>query len=382
MTQVRVLEAIFWLSAAWLAWVHLGYGLLVWLRRLVKDGKPSPAPATPVAVPLSIIVAVHDGAEVIGDRIADCLRQERGAGVEVVVASDGSTDETEELVRRIQDPRVRLVASPRREGKEAAQRRAIEAADGEILVFTDAAVSFEPGALECLAAGFADPEVGCVSGVDRLAGTGGEAAGESAFVRYDTWLKVQESLGGSTVGNSGWLFAVRRRLCADWPVDLPSDFTMALRAVRAGLRAIVEPSAVVSGGAVPGERDELRRKVRTIVRGMAALAAYRDLLDPFRHGFFALQLWSHKVLRWLSPLPMAGLLAAAGGLAFESRFFAAAFGAQAAFWGLAVLVPRIQLPRYLALTTAAAVLAAWQYARGERYVVWQPSARRLNGVEP
>ncbi|MEM7587728.1 MAG: glycosyltransferase [Acidobacteriota bacterium] len=400
LTTHQLLTTLFCLSAAWLCYVYVGYGSLVWLRRLVLKRAPSPTPeGTPTERPsrVSIIVALHNGEGVIDAKIADCLRQEMPASsLEVVVASDASTDATEAIARRWQDGCVRLVSSSQRQGKEAAQRRAIEAADSEILVFTDAAISLQPGALAALVDSFADPKVGCVSGVDRLADPNGRAAGESAFVRYDTWLKHQESLGGSTVGNSGWLFAIRRSLCDDWPQDLPSDFTMALRTVRAGQRSIVQPAAVAVGGSVPSEEHELRRKVRTMVRGMAALRAHRDLLDPTRHGFFAVQLWSHKILRWLLPIPMLGLLASSGLLALGSPnsgspdsifpdsgspFFITVFAAQALFWALGIVTPRPRLPRYFAVTTAAALLAAWQYGRGKRYVHWQPSVRTLREAE-
>ena len=378
-----MIEAAFWLAVLWVAWVFPGYALLVWLRASTFAGGRTRAGSRAADRParVSVIVAVHNGQELIRDKIADCLRLDWPAeALEVLVASDGSTDATEELVRQVADPRVRLIAGARK-GKEAAQGRAIAVARGEILAFTDAGVSLAPAALRRLVAGFAEPSVGCVSGVDRIVDADGRAVGENAFVRYDTWLKNQESQAGSTVGNSGWLFAVRRELSADWPAATDSDFGILLRAVHAGYRGVVAPDAVAAGRTVASDGDELRRKVRTMVRGMAVLASHRDLLDPLRHGFFSLQLLSHKLLRWLLPIPMAALLITAGLLASDSPLFAGAFWAQVLFWSLGLLAPRPRIPRYFAVTTAAAIIAGWKFLRGERYVLWSPSVRRLTRVD-
>ena len=369
------MELVFWGAVGLAFYAYVGYPVLLqlcsrWLSRPVRAASITPR--------VSVIVSVHNGEAQIRDKIADCLALDYPADrSEILVASDGSTDATNDLVLRAPDPRVRLVAVEQRRGKEAAQREAIARAHGEVLVFTDVAVRVAPSALRGMVACFADPTVGCVSGVDRVVNEAGEAIGEGAFVRYETFLKCAESRMGSTVGNSGWFFAVRRSLCEDWPEDMASDFTMLLRAVRRGLRGVVEPQAIGSAVATPSGAREFQRKVRTMVRGIVVLAAHRDLLNPLRYGLFSVQLASHKLLRWWLPFFFLLALGSNAALALDSDFYRITLLAQAVFYGLGALIPWARIPRFVVVSSVAGLVAWWKFLTGERFVVWEPTPRTL-----
>ncbi len=367
------MEILFWTALALVLYGYVGYPLALGVLACWRGRPPRAHPITP---PVTMIVTVHNGETAIQAKLANCLTLDYPPErLEILVASDGSTDRTNDLVARYHDPRVRLIALEQRRGKEAAQREAIARATGEILVFTDAGVRLPTDALRALIANFADPTIGCASGVDHVVNAGDAALAEGAFVRYETLVKRLESRIGSTVGNSGWFFAVRRSLSHLWPHDMASDFTILLRVVREGMRGVVEPRATAYAQATSSSKREFQRKVRTMVRGMVVLASHKEMLNPFRHGVFTLELLSHKLFRWCLPLLLILMLLTSAVLAPRSAFYAAALLAQVAFYALGGLAPRARIPYYLVSGSVAAVVAWWKFLAGERFVVWDPTPR-------
>jgi hypothetical protein len=279
---------------------------------------------------------------------------------------------------------VRLVRAPERRGQENAPRCAVAAAGGEILVFSDVGTLLEPDGLARLVTSFADPSVGCVSSVDRVLDAEGRLSGEGAYVRYEMALRALESEVNSLVGLSGSLFAARRSVCDPWRTDLQSDFNTLLNTVRQGMRGVSDPAVRGTYKTIAVEQRELDRKVRTVVRGIAVLRNNLPLLNPARSGLFAWQLFSHKLCRWLVPLalPVAGitnlLLLPQGGVYPALAVLQALFYAVACvpFIGRAPSLRGVwRLPFYFVTTNLAIALAWLRYARGERFVVWQPSER-------
>jgi glycosyltransferase involved in cell wall biosynthesis len=375
-----VAEAAFWGSLALVFYAYLGYPCALAVLALFRARPVRKAAAGAAAPRVSFIVTAHDEAARIRDKIENTLAQDYPPeSFEVLVASDCSTDGTDEIVAGYA-PRVRLVRAGERRGKEAAQKLAVGSASGEILVFSDVATAIAPDGVSSLVAGFADPTVGCVSSVDRFVDPDGTTSGEGAYVRYEMWLRRLESRVNSLVGLSGSFFAARRSVCARWAADRPSDFNTVLDAVEMGLRGVLEERAAGFYRNVVDDRRELPRKVRTVVRGLFVLATRARMLDPFRHGLFAWQLASHKLCRWLVPQAMIAAALANLYLAAGSPFYAGTLLAQAAFYAAAVAGLRtgarvLKLPAYLVLANAA-VLAAWvRFARGERIALWTPSDR-------
>ncbi len=363
------------LGLAWVVYGYLGYPLvLLALRRLA----PRPVRSAEVAPPLSFILAVHDGEAHLERKLAATLALDYPGPLEVIVASDGSRDGTDAIAERFADRGVVLVRNPERQGKEAAQARAIRRATGELLAFSDVTAELEPDALTRIVQPFADPSVGCVSSEDVVAGTGGEGA----YVRYEMALRRLESETTSLIGLSGSFFAARRALCEPWPADLASDFRVALEAARRGLRAVSEPRARARFGAVRETRDEWVRKVRTVQRGIAVLSAYRDVLHP-RHGRAAFTLWSHKAVRFGSPFALLAVALASLPLAASGPWGLALVAAQGLGYGLgglSLLRPSLPLgpARLLGffLLVNASTLVAWRrHWTGPRAVTWQPTSR-------
>lgn len=376
-------------SLLWAAFPYTGYPLLLWLLARLA---PRAIRSADVFPPISVVIAVHNGEASLRRKLAAtlALRYPADPGpepgpiherprVEVIVASDGSTDASDEIARSFADRGVVLVRTGQRVGKEAAQAAAIARAGGDILIFTDVTAELSPDALRQIVRPFADPTVGCVSSEDRVDSSGGEGA----YVRFEMALRRLESQATSLVGLSGSFFAVRRQLCEGWATDLASDFRSALETARRGLRAVCEATATARFTASDDPAAEWSRKVRTVRRGIAVLGAYRDLLHP-RYGRVAFSLWGHKVARFTSPFALICALGASALAAPQDPLAAVLLGAQVAAYAIGATalfvrpVASFMLPRLAGffLLVNVSMLVAWAYhLSGRRAVVWQPTRR-------
>ncbi len=190
---------------------------------------------------------------------------------EIIVASDCSTDGTDDIVRKYASSGVRLIRAVERKGKEAAQQLAVSETSGDILVFSDTATTLSQNAITNIVKSFNDPSVGCVSSVDRFMDADGKVSGEGAYVRYEMLLRTLETKVNTLVGLSGSFFAARRQVCAPWASDLQSDFNTLLNSMRLGLRGISDPDSVGYYKNLADDTKEYQRKVRTVLRGIAVL---------------------------------------------------------------------------------------------------------------
>jgi cellulose synthase/poly-beta-1,6-N-acetylglucosamine synthase-like glycosyltransferase len=379
-----VLLVVFWLSLASLLYVYGGFPLLVMLAGKVLDRTVRKQPVTPR---LSLIIAAYNEEEGIADRLDNALAVDYPReSLEILVASDGSSDATGTIVGRYAARGVRLLSLPRR-GKIPALTDAVQEATGEILVFSDANTVFQPDALRALARNFADPTVGGVAGNTSYrveAGSESSSRGENSYWQYDTWLKQLESRTGSVVSAHGGLYAVRRELFQP-PVDpaVTDDFIISTAVVEQGYRLVFEPEAQAWEVAVPETTREFRRRVRLMTRGLRAVAQRRRLLNPARYGFYSVVLFSHKVLRRLLPLALVALFVSSLYLASGDGFYLAAAIGQVLFYGVAgvgyltrtMVVGRrkiLYVPFFYCMASAAALLALLNFARGERIAFWQP----------
>ncbi|MFH1279724.1 MAG: glycosyltransferase [Candidatus Eisenbacteria bacterium] len=370
---------VFWASLVLVAYAYAGYpALLLLLAR--RAGRPAPREERTPTV--TVVVPVHNQPEEIRMKIENLLRldypRER---LTVVISSDGSDDGTDEVVRGYEDRGIRLVRSGERRGKVHAQNRAIESLGGdrgEVVVFTDASILLNEGALRAIVRAFADPEVGCVSSDDDVPG-----GGEGLYVRYEMFLRRLEGRIKTLVGVSGSFYAVRGDLVAPTDPRFTRDFLVPLSIIGKGLRVQSDPEARGRFLPAPSSGSEFRRKVRTVMRGMDVLFHNARLLDPLRDPFVAWALLSHKVVRWLVPWAMLALFLASFALAGRP-FYRVFFALQALFYLSAAAAARpgfwaSSLPGKASLfftVTNAAILVAWiRYLRGERAVVWEPTKR-------
>lgn len=364
------------LSSGWIFFTYVGYplilmGLARFYRRPIQRADRFP--------PASLIIAVHNGERFLEKKLEASLALDYPGPLEILVASDASTDASHRIASTFGPRGVRLVALESRGGKEAAQAAAIAVSTGEILIFSDVTAELEPGALRAIVRPFADPEVGSVSSEDRVESEGGEGA----YVRLEMALRRLETETGCLVGLSGSFFAVRRELGDPWQTDLASDFRSALETARRGQRAVSEPAARAGFAAADDPVREWHRKVRTVRRGLAVLRAYRDLLHP-RHGLVAFSLWGHKVARFTSPFALVVLLASSAVAALQSPLAGTLLAAQVMAYsigGLALGVPPVARwgPARLAgffMLVNASMLVAWGYhLAGRPAVIWEPTKR-------
>jgi cellulose synthase/poly-beta-1,6-N-acetylglucosamine synthase-like glycosyltransferase len=374
----------FWLAAGALVYVYAGFPALVgavgWARRRTVHKKP-------ITPSVSLIIAAYNEEESIGRRLENALALDYPQeALEIIVASDGSTDQTEEIVERFVNSRVRLLRLPRR-GKIPALNAAVAQAQGEILVFSDANSMCEPQALRKLAQNFADAQVGgAVGNTGYYISPQSESSsrGEGLYWSYDTWLKQLESFSGSVVSAHGGLYAIRRELYK--PVPDPAvtdDFAISTGVIEQGRRLVFEREAQSYEGAVPKAAREFQRRTRLMTRGLRGLLLRRRLLNPFRYGFYSVVLFSHKVLRRLLPIALLTLLASSLALSASGGFYRLAAAGQLIFYsaaGAGYLLRRtrwghhkfLYVPFFYCMANAAACVAVIKLIFGERIVLWQP----------
>lgn len=372
--------AVIVIAAALTAYVWLAYPALL---RLVSSPRPhAPNDADEPLPQTAIIIAAHNAASVIRQTLtsllrADCPRDRRV----VYVVSDASRDDTARIVRSFRNDGVHLIDSRTRRGKTGAENLVLPRIDAEVVVFMDANVQITPGALRALVQEFRDPQVGVVSGVDQArAQRGTVGVGESAYTRLEMRIRRRESDWSGLVGASGCFYAARRELFREaLPPMLTRDFASVLLARRRGLRAVVAEDACCQVSTSSVSRVEFRRKVRTIMQGLATLMHYRGLMNPLRYGRFAIALISHKLLRWMAQ-PLL-ILALVGGLyLFVSNVQGAATLAIAGVLALGALLSCVRFKwmkfaQYVALVSVATLVAWGSYLSGRRVAIWHPTPR-------
>jgi cellulose synthase/poly-beta-1,6-N-acetylglucosamine synthase-like glycosyltransferase len=307
--------------------------------------------------------------------------------LEILVASDGSTDRTNEIVRGLEGRQVRLLALPR-SGKLSALNAAVGNASGEIIVFTDADVDLDAGVLSRLVSNFADPEVGGVTGRKAYIRQAGQSAierGDGLYSRFDEWQKLLESRIGSTISAHGALHALRRELYVTVrDTAAADDMAISMRVVLQGKRLVYEPDAVARVERPIDGRTEFPRKVRIANQVMRAMFGLGAAL--WTSGFYSVQLLSHKLLRYLAPVFLLLMLAANAVLAGDSAFWRALMVLQSGFYGVAIAalllrercrgagLRMLTIPYYFCVVNAAALVALLSLARGRRSATWAPGA--------
>jgi glycosyltransferase involved in cell wall biosynthesis len=375
------MQLLFWACVVFVFYAYFGYPAVLYVVARLFGRPVRRAAITPR---VSFIIAARNEVARIRSKIENTLALDYPRDLmEIVVASDCSDDGTHDIVREYAGRGVRLIAARERRGKEFAQSLAIKASAGEVLVFSDASTRLEPGGVRNIVQNFADPRVGCVSSVDQVVGADGQPSGEGAYVRYEMFLRSLESRVGSVVGLSGSFFAARREVCDPWPVDLPSDFNTLLNTVRKGMRGVSDPTAVGSYSDLNDPRAEYARKVRTVSRGLRSLGRNLHLLNPFRHGLSAWELFSHKLCRWLVPFAMIGALTANLPLVVNSRFYAGTLLLQALYYAAALWYPAtgrqpkgpLRIVSFFFLVNLSILHAWFNVLRGRGAVIWEPSRR-------
>jgi cellulose synthase/poly-beta-1,6-N-acetylglucosamine synthase-like glycosyltransferase len=372
---------LFWSCCLLLTYVYVLYPVLVAFLakrygRPVRRGESLPT--------VTIIVTAYNEEKCIRAKLDNLAELNYPPGlVDVIVASDASSDRTEAIVSSYDRSQVRVLRIEGRQGKTACQNAAASSAKGEILIFTDATTRLHNDAARRLVENFADAAVGCVAGrldyvtdIENATGSGGRA-----YWDYEVRLRAGESLLGSLIGVSGCLYAVRRSAYRYIHPHLISDFVVAMRMREQELRTVLAVEAVCFESTLDRGHEELAMRTRVAARSLNAIVAERRFLNPAKYGLFAWQLWSHKVLRYATPL--IWLIAIGANLALASQTpYLVLLIAQFALIVAGVMGFLLQQsghnlgplarPYYFLLTNVASLIATLRYLQGERMVTWTP----------
>jgi len=376
-------ELIFWLSLALLAYAHVGYPALIAARARLAP-RPHRRGGEPT---VSTVIVAYNEAARIGARIENLRALDYPSDrLEIVVASDGSSDGTAERARAWEPDGVTVVAFETRRGKPAVLNDVVPKLRGEIVVMADARQTFDTRALRALVAPFADTAVGAVSGELILTSGGATHVGEGVglYWRYEKFIRRHESLADSTVGATGAIYAIRRALFAPVPADtILDDVLIPMTIVGRGYRVLFEATARAYDRPAATAPEEFRRKVRTIAGTFQLFARNRWLLSPRRNRLW-LQTVSHKGLRLMSPL-LLGALVASNVLLVEAPLYRLALGAQLAFYGAALVgaltrgtrvrIPFMSVPYVFCLLNWATTVAFLRFLAGRQRVTWDKAAQ-------
>lgn len=379
-------------AALLVVYTYLGYPLLL---RVIGSAAPKSVP-TPDTVDewprISFSVPAYNEEAQIEELIKSLLAidypQDR---MEILIVSDASDDRTDEIVGGYSDRGVRLLRMPERGGKNKAENAAAHELTSEIIVNTDASIRIAPDALKPLIAVFSDPTIGCASGRDVSVGTDDDVAnaGESGYVGYEMKIRDMETRVSGIVGASGCFYAIRSHLHRlPLPEQYSRDFSAALHAREHGYRPVSVTDAVCYVPRTTSLRKEYRRKVRTITRGMQTLWFKRHLMNPFKHGWFAWMLFSHKVCRWALPWAATAAGVAILAIAAEGHVWAQAASAVgglvlALAWigwlrAEAESVPKVfSVPAYLVAGNVSAMHAFLRAISGGKDALWEPTRREV-----
>jgi len=379
------LDVVFWILLLVGLYPYAGYPVCIALMRAVAPRPVRRGAGTPA---VTVVISAYNEASHIAATARNKLDQDYPAALlDVLVVSDGSTDGTDEVLKRLaeHEPRLKFGRQEPRSGKTAALNGLVGRATGEIVVFADANSMYRPDTVRRLVAAFADPEVGYASGRMLYVDPHGSLVGDgcTAYMRYENKLRSWESAVGSVVGDGG-VDAVRRSLYRPMRFDQLPDFVLPLSVVEQGYRAVYVPEAVLEEETLASEAAEYRMRVRVALRALWALWDKRALLNPLRFPLFSWQLASHKLLRYLSFAPLAAAMVVNWLLIPEGWLYEALALVQGAALVLALganlgparlrTIPLTRYCYYFLLLNWASAVAFVRFARGEKQVLWQPRA--------
>ncbi len=368
-----ILEILFWASLGAILWTHVGYPLFAAALSAVRRKRVAKEDVTPS---VAVVIAAHNEESVIDRLVESLLAQDYPAErIEVVVASDGSTDGMDALLeaRAALDPRVRLVRCPRG-GKVAAQNAAVRTVEADVVAFADAGAVWEPDALRMLVRGLADPKVGYVAGKVAF----GEPEGtnrEGLYWRYELWLRGRESALGSITGGNGAIYAVRRADYVEVDPRFGHDLTFPYVTVQRGKRAVYDSGARAWDRPARDLEDEYGRKVRMFEH--CWLILLRGGMLRGVGPLYLFQLFSHRVLRYASGILHLVLLGTSIALVRSGLVYELVLAAQIALFVLAaagrlrVPIPGAGVAYYYVLVTWATVAALFRYVRFGVPPVWE-----------
>ena len=358
----------------------MGYSLVILvLSRLVHN----PVKRDSIEPKVTYLITAYNEEKNIASKLEQVLTLDYPRDrLEIIVASDGSTDRTDDIVKGFADRSVKLIRVEGRAGKTETQNQAVKMASGEIVIFSDATTRYERSAIRNLVRNYADPSVGAVSGRYEYCNPTGAAIGLGSilFWKYENTIKTMQTNIKTITGCCGCIYSVRREAYTPLPADIISDLVEPLKVLEKGYRIVFEPDAIAFEETTEKTKEEFRMRVRVITRGMRGLLYMKKLFNPFRHGFVAFQLFSHKVLRWFIPIFLTVALVSNLFLV-GTHFYNAMLALQLVFYVLAligfvaekhnILAKPLTIPLYFVTVNLAAVIAMYRIWKGHKAVTWE-----------
>ena len=378
---------LFWISVILIFYTYIGFPWLIFLRGLVWH-QPYESDETVPLPSVSLIVAAYNEEEIIEKKLDNIRSLDYPRDkFEAIIASDGSTDKTDEIVKKHHGQIIKLLSLPRL-GKAEALNTAVASSKNEILVFSDANSIYNVDAVRALVQPLADPTIGGVAGNQcymKEVGTPVKNVGESSYWNFDRIMKISQSRAGNTISATGAIYAIRRSLFQPVPEGVTDDFVTSTSVIEQGYRLVFAPDAVANEPVASSNALEFGRKVRVITRGLRAIFVTRvRLLNPFKFGFYAIQLFSHKVLRRLVAFPLLLLLLVTPFLWGVGVFYQIAMIGQFLFYGSAILglllsgtrfgrAKLFSVPLYFCMVNAAAIVATINIMQKKQIKKWEPT---------
>ncbi|MBU2955601.1 glycosyltransferase family 2 protein [Marinobacter sp. F3R08] len=382
-----MLVVLFWLSLILLFYIYFGYPLMA---RFVATLRPNPVDKKNDHQPkVSILIAAYNEAKDIESTLQNKLALDYPSDkLEILVISDESDDGTDDIIERVASSAsfpVRLFRQVPRQGKTVGLNTLVPETSGEIILFSDANSQWDTLAVTKLCSNFADPEVGYVTGKMVYVNEDGSLVGDgcSAYMKYENWLREQETRIGSVVGVDGGIDGMRKELYQPLRADQLPDFVQPLKVVEQGYRVVYEPQALLKEEALSDSDSEFSMRVRVSLRALWALKDMRQLMNPFQGPEFAWQLISHKLLRYAAFIPLVTLALATMLLAPARGIYTLAFLGLIVFLALAwtgrkreadgqPLSILYSIPYYFMLLNVASYKACVAFLKGEKKVIWNP----------
>lgn len=375
-----MLEIIFWTLVALTGYVYFGYPALLYV--LARGARTELADAEFEPPEVSLLISAFNEEDCIAEKLDNSLQLDYPDELlEIIVISDASDDRTDDIVRSYADRGVKLLRMEHRGGKTLGLNAGVENARAEVIIFSDANAMYTRDAVKYLVTPYADDTVGAVIGESTYVEPDDDSGrSESLYWRYETAIKRFESALGSVVGGDGAIYSVRKQLFIPMSADALSDFVNPLQVVEQGWRCVYEARAVSVEEVAGSFEKEFKRKVRIVNRAWRALWRLPGMLNPIRHGSFALKLWSHKVLRWLVPFMLVGIFVVNLLLVADGPIYLLTLVVQMLFYALATIGFRnrqrveqpalLHVPFYFCLVNYACAIGLIEGLLGRSYVTW------------
>jgi len=371
---------VFWFFSGVIVYTYFLYPILLYLTSKLLS--PIKSYNTMRQLPLvSIFIAVYNEENIIQEKIENSLELDYPSELlEVIVASDGSTDRTNEIIKKYKEKGVKVFVNSTNEGKNAILNKYVPFAKGEIIVFTDANSMFLPDAIEKLVMCFSNTKVGCVGGkLKYLSGQSAVSKGEGLYFRYENFIRKHEGLHGKMVGANGAIYAVRKNMFTPIPSHVPNDFFHPLSVLKSGMYSVFAEEAVAWEKPSEDEKEEFNRRTRIVTRSFGAVIEVNKT-----HGIFKGNIWfyllSHKLLRWFG-FPMLILILALNIYIAGAPFYKFILILQFMFYLGGVIgwvaekfdknIRLFYVPYYFFLINIAGIIGLYNYFFGKKVVKWK-----------